>query len=182
MNIFLGIKINYEPNRVINMSWPQLIDSILKNIGLLDEQGRQHVKTSTKDLPSVVWQKVTADTNGKDFHSSWNYQSVIGKLYYLEKSTHPDTFLVFRQLTFLITELLYYVAAHMKLYHNLDEVVLNCVLILELMKLAFKAFWKDKSICCFLLCAKSKQYHSCKLLLFLFCNVRYLVTMFGKIK
>jgi hypothetical protein len=74
------------------MTQPHLIDSILHDLGLSDNDRRARSNTTIKDLPSMVSRKITADTN------TWNYQSVIGKLNYLEKSTRPDITYVVHQL------------------------------------------------------------------------------------
>jgi hypothetical protein len=87
---YLGIQINQDANGCITMTQPHLIDSILHDLGLSDKDGRARSNTTIKDLPSMVSRKITADTNGKPFHFPWNYQSIIGKLTYLEKSTRPD--------------------------------------------------------------------------------------------
>jgi hypothetical protein len=98
LNDYLGIQIHQEPNGTITMTQPQLIDSILKDLGLLDKSGKPHPNTTTKDLPSMVSRKITADTNGIPFTFPWNYRSVIGKLNYLEKSSRPDISFVVHQL------------------------------------------------------------------------------------
>ena len=98
LNDYLGIQIQQKLDGTITMTQPQLIDSILKDLGLLDKLGKPHPNTTTKDLPSMVTRKITADTNGQPFTFPWNYRSVIGKLNYLEKSSRPDISFVVHQL------------------------------------------------------------------------------------
>jgi Reverse transcriptase (RNA-dependent DNA polymerase) len=95
---YLGIQINQDANGCITMTQPHLIDSILHNLGLSGKDRRARSNTTIKDLPSMVSRKITAGTNRKPFDFPWNYQSIIGKLNYLEKSTRPDITYVVHQL------------------------------------------------------------------------------------
>jgi hypothetical protein len=65
------------------LSQPQLIASILKDLGV---DGSSN-SCSIPALSSVILQKYG---QSKNHHENWDYQSVIGKLNYLEKSTRPD--------------------------------------------------------------------------------------------
>jgi hypothetical protein len=69
------------------LSQPHLIDSILKDLKLLN-----HGQTASKtaDTPATFENKLHKDVGGKPFDYPWEYCSVIGKLNFLEKSTRGD--------------------------------------------------------------------------------------------
>lgn len=81
---FLGVKITRnEQNGTIEMTQPQLIDSILLDLQLDDKANEKKLPAS----PTILLQKFeNSDPHDESFH----YRSVIGKLNYLEKSTRPD--------------------------------------------------------------------------------------------
>ncbi len=81
---FLGIQIMREAEGNLNLTQPQLITSILQDLGL--EESNVKGRT-TPALKTVLVQK---DSDGEPFDNSFNYCSVIGKLNYLEKSTRPE--------------------------------------------------------------------------------------------
>jgi Reverse transcriptase (RNA-dependent DNA polymerase) len=79
---FLGVKICREGSQV-SLSQPQLIASILKDLGLEGQSNSRSIPA----LSSVILHKYE---NSENHHEKWDYRSVIGKLNYLEKSTRPD--------------------------------------------------------------------------------------------
>ena len=76
MSDFLGVKIDRKPDGSIHLTQPHLIDSILKDLHLLDTGGRPPMATSR------ILGK-SEDSEPHDGH--YDYRSVIGKLLYLEK-------------------------------------------------------------------------------------------------
>jgi len=97
MQEYLGIKVQMKDDKM-HMSQPHLIDSILKDLGLLEIDGKSFSKVTTKHLPLLTTRKITSDKDGPPFTYNWNYRAVIGKLNYLEKSTRPDISYVVHQL------------------------------------------------------------------------------------
>ena len=81
---FLGVKIEREPNGTFNLTQPQLIDQILKDLRL-DQQN-----VNPKDTPAAVSKPLFRFPNSPDFDNSFDYRRVVGRLNYLEKSTRPD--------------------------------------------------------------------------------------------
>ena len=83
INDFLGIKVERFPEGVIRLTQPNLIESILQDLGVQNaEKGMEIPALSTKIL--------TKDESGPEMKEEFHYRSVIGKLNFLEKSTHPD--------------------------------------------------------------------------------------------
>jgi hypothetical protein len=81
---FLGVNINMDsPEGEITFSQPQLIRSIIKDLGL-DEHSTSR---RTPALSNVV---LHAHANSPPHNEIWHYRAVIGKLNYLEKSSRPD--------------------------------------------------------------------------------------------
>ena len=74
----------------ISLTQPQLIDSILIDVKLLDEDGNPRPNTVMKDLPCMVTRPIGPDPDGEPFGEDWDYRSVIGKLNFLEKSTRGE--------------------------------------------------------------------------------------------
>ena len=88
---YLGVHVTQHPNQSIELTQPHLIDSILKDLNLLDENGKEHKRGATgKDLPALSSRLIGPDPKGIDFDYNWDYASVIGKLNFLEKSTRPE--------------------------------------------------------------------------------------------
>jgi hypothetical protein len=56
----------------INMSQPQLIDSIQKELGLVDSKGNKQKNKTINNLPSKITHKITANPNGNPFNQPWN--------------------------------------------------------------------------------------------------------------
>ncbi len=84
---FLGVKFEKRSNGSFSLSQPQLIDSILKDLGLIDGRLKRAKPKRTPAKTSLILQR---DTSSLKHSGSWDYQSVIGKLNFLEKSTRPD--------------------------------------------------------------------------------------------
>ena len=80
---FLGIQIQKQAGGSIHLLQPQLIDSIIKDLNL--QPG-----SNPKSTPAVTTTLLHKDTDGPDMQPEFHYQSVIGKLNFLEKSTRPD--------------------------------------------------------------------------------------------
>ena len=80
---FLGVKIERKSTDEIIFTQPHLIDDILNALGL------KHAKDG-KETPTASSRILMRNNNGVDHDKSFHYQSVIGKLNYLEKATRPD--------------------------------------------------------------------------------------------
>ena len=81
---FLGVNIEQKSTNEIILTQPHLIDNILNDLGL------KHVKDG-KETPAASCRILTRNDDGVDYNKSFHYyQSVIGKLNYLEKATRPD--------------------------------------------------------------------------------------------
>jgi Reverse transcriptase (RNA-dependent DNA polymerase) len=85
---YLGVKVNQHADGSIEFTQPQLIDSILEDLNLLDHGGMGRSKPA--DTPCKHDSKMNGDEGGKIFDYHWMYRSVIGKMNYLEKSTRGD--------------------------------------------------------------------------------------------
>jgi Reverse transcriptase (RNA-dependent DNA polymerase) len=82
---YLGVQVCKHLAGSIEFTLPQLIDSILEDLKLLDHGGSNQAKAT--DTPCRHDSMMNEDECGKEFDYSWAYCSVIGKLNYLEKST-----------------------------------------------------------------------------------------------
>ena len=80
---FLGIHVQNLSDRTIQLTQPQLIDSIIKDLHL--QSGSNAKKTLA--VPSNLLHK---DSDGPDMTPELHYRSVVGKLNFLEKSPRPD--------------------------------------------------------------------------------------------
>ena len=78
---FLGIEITQCPNGTINLAEPQLIDFIISDLHM------QH-NTKSHDTPALSTTILHKDHDTPEMKPEFNYRSVIGKLNFLEKSTH----------------------------------------------------------------------------------------------
>ena len=78
---FLGVNINSTSRGAIELTQPHLIDSILQDLRL--KNGESKCKdTSMKSLTILNKSK-----DSPEFDRSFNYQSIIGKMNYLEKGS-----------------------------------------------------------------------------------------------
>ena len=84
---FLGVKIDRKSDGLIHLTQPHLINSILKDLHLLNTGSRPPTVKMVLMATSRVLSKCK-DSEPHDGH--FDYHSVIGKLLYLEKSTRPD--------------------------------------------------------------------------------------------
>jgi hypothetical protein len=82
---FLGVKLIRHPgNGTIEFVHPHLIDSILKDLNLLEE-------SNPRSLPAITTKVLHRhDDSPTHDESLFHYRSVVGKLSYLEKCTRPD--------------------------------------------------------------------------------------------
>ena len=80
---FLGIQVIKHKDGSIELTQPQLIESILKDLNF-------QANTKTKETPTWSTVILHKDTKGEDFNKDFHCRSVIGKLNFLEKSTRPD--------------------------------------------------------------------------------------------
>jgi Reverse transcriptase (RNA-dependent DNA polymerase)/GAG-pre-integrase domain len=84
VNDFLGVNIAInERDGIITFTQPQLIKSILYDLGLKEE-------SKIKYTPAVANNILHEFKDSTNHVETWNYRSVIGKLNYLEKSSRPD--------------------------------------------------------------------------------------------
>ena len=87
---YLGVRVTQHEDGSIKLEQPHLIDSILIDLGLLDENGMEKPNVSVKHTPALTTRIIGPDRDGAPFDYPWDYRSVIGKLNFLEKSTRPD--------------------------------------------------------------------------------------------
>jgi hypothetical protein len=85
---YLGIQIEYRKDGTIKLAQPHLIDTILRELGLLNNTNDV---AKGKIVPATSTVILHQDVNGVRFNNAtFHYRSMIGKLNYLEKSTQPD--------------------------------------------------------------------------------------------
>ena len=84
---FLGVKINKRSDGCIELTQPHLIDSILKDLGLINGRKKKACYKRTLAKVSCI---LRSDKDLPPHNKDWNYHSVVGKLNFLEKSTRPD--------------------------------------------------------------------------------------------
>ena len=80
---YLGVKVETLADGNIKLSQPQMIRTILKDLGF-------NARTVPKLLPALSSKIILRDEDGEPFKEQWEYRSIIGKLNFLEKSTRPD--------------------------------------------------------------------------------------------
>ena len=89
LNDYLGVHIERKEDGTLEMTQPTLILSILKDVSLWENGGKN--KATSRTTPAYSTTILTSDKEGEDFNNKdFNYRQVIGKLLYLEKSTRPD--------------------------------------------------------------------------------------------
>ena len=93
VNEFLGIKEPHQDDGTINLTQPQLIELTLQDLHLSQPN---ITPRKTPALTSILLHK---DSKGKPMCPDFHYCSVIGKLNFLEESTHPDIAYVVHQCT-----------------------------------------------------------------------------------
>jgi hypothetical protein len=84
MSDYLGVKITHNEDGTITLTQPQIINSILQDLRLLQPGA------TGRSLPALTSKILHADHNGVPFDNSFHYRSLIGKLNFLEKSTRPE--------------------------------------------------------------------------------------------
>lgn len=80
---FLRVNINVQTSGEILLAQPQLIQSILKDLGL-------NASPKLRTTPAMSSKILHAHLESPIMNESWSYCMIIGKLNYLEKSTRPD--------------------------------------------------------------------------------------------
>jgi Reverse transcriptase (RNA-dependent DNA polymerase) len=81
---FLGVKIFRDvEQKQYTLTQPHLIQSILDDLGLKEN-------SKPRDIPTLSSNILQHHLDKPPHDESWHYQSVIGKLNYLEKCSRPD--------------------------------------------------------------------------------------------
>jgi hypothetical protein len=65
---YIGIKMDKHSNETIHLLQPQLIDSILVHLNLLDNNGKAINNTHRIDLPLMLTRKIQSDSIGMPFN------------------------------------------------------------------------------------------------------------------
>jgi len=81
---FLGVNIDRVDDDPYHLSQPHLIEQILRDLNLDGEN------VQTKETPSPLSRVLGAHKSSPEFDGHFHYRSIIGKLNYLEKCSHPD--------------------------------------------------------------------------------------------
>jgi hypothetical protein len=86
IDAYLGVKILRPTSETIELKQPHLIKQILDDMGM-----KPNTMTKDKAAPSstILHRDLDGEPFGEPFGEKWDYRSVIGKLNFLEKSTHP---------------------------------------------------------------------------------------------
>jgi Reverse transcriptase (RNA-dependent DNA polymerase) len=88
---YLGVQITKLDDGSFKLAQPQLIDSILRDLGLLDENNEVQANTpKSMPTPALLTKLIGLDPHGEPFNYPWHFRSLIGKLNFLEKSTRAD--------------------------------------------------------------------------------------------
>ena len=80
---FLGVNIDQKIYGTIHLTQPHLVDQTLDDL----KMGEDVTQKPTTDTSSKVFSR---HSNSRDFDNSFNYQSVIGKLNYMDKVSRSD--------------------------------------------------------------------------------------------
>ena len=80
---FLGVQVQKQDDGFIKLTPPQLIESIIKDLHL--QSG-----SNPKKMPVVTTNLLHKDSDSPDMNLDFHNCSMIGKLNFLGKSTHPD--------------------------------------------------------------------------------------------
>ena len=81
---FLGVNITEAPEGGYHLTQPQLIKQILTDLNLQGED------VKIRDTPALSTMVLSEFPESENHDQHFHYRSVIGKLNYLEKCTHPD--------------------------------------------------------------------------------------------
>ena len=69
----------------------QLIDQVLQDLGYKSSTNQTcHYATKSVDTPAASMITLTRDLEGPVHNEKWDYQSIVGKLNFLEKSTQLE--------------------------------------------------------------------------------------------
>jgi hypothetical protein len=77
MKTFLGVQIQRNDNGTIVLTHPQLINSIVSNLGFKEN-------SNVRDIPALSSKILQKHSSSANHSEKWQYRSAIGKLYYLE--------------------------------------------------------------------------------------------------
>jgi Reverse transcriptase (RNA-dependent DNA polymerase)/GAG-pre-integrase domain len=80
---FLGVNICRQPDGTIHLTQPQLIQTILRDLGLT-------AQSNSRPIPAIANVVLHAHVDSPPHNEAWHYRSIIGKLNFLEKSSRPD--------------------------------------------------------------------------------------------
>ena len=83
VNDYLGINFERLPDGKLKLTQPQIIDDILRELGIDD-------KWISKLVPASPTKILSRNINEDSVEPPFDYRKVIGKLNFLEKSTRPD--------------------------------------------------------------------------------------------
>jgi Reverse transcriptase (RNA-dependent DNA polymerase) len=83
VNDFLVVNIQHQSDGTIHLTQPQLIQTILNDLGLTD-------KSNSRTIPAIANEILHAHADSPSHNEGWHYRSIIGKLNFLEKSTRPE--------------------------------------------------------------------------------------------
>jgi hypothetical protein len=86
---YLGVKVEELMDGSIKLSQPHLIDSILEDLGLVNNKEVTN-ESKGRPTPALSTQLIGPDREGEAFDYKWSMRSVIGKLNFLEKSSRLD--------------------------------------------------------------------------------------------
>ena len=81
---FLGVNINRTSRGAIHLTQPHLIDSIMQDLSL--KKGESNSKDTSMRSSTIL----NKSKNSPEFDRSFNYQSVIGKMNYLENGSRSE--------------------------------------------------------------------------------------------
>ena len=89
---FFRVRIDCSNDGTITLTQPQLIDSIIEDLNMKDN-------TKPRPIPAYSSKLHHKDTDGESTEVNFHYRSMIGKLNFLEKSTHLDISVSIHQCT-----------------------------------------------------------------------------------
>jgi Reverse transcriptase (RNA-dependent DNA polymerase) len=87
---YLGVQVTQLSDGSFKLLQPHLIDRILRDLGLINADGQPMPNVKSLCTPSLLTKLIGPDPHGAPFDYPWHYCSLIGKLNFLEKSTHVD--------------------------------------------------------------------------------------------
>ena len=87
---YLGVRVDKLEDGNYHLCQPQLIDSILKDLNLIDERGIARPGAKSKDNPSQTTKLLGPDSDGPPLEVDWDYRSMVGKLNHLYQTTRGE--------------------------------------------------------------------------------------------